>query len=741
MQTRSLKQLSYRATIALAILILAFLVCIGSLVRVALVNGEAYKLKAEQNQLLDTTVSAQRGTIYDSNMNVLAKSASAWLVYIIPSKITTESQREAVVSLLSEKLGIDADTIREKTMKESNYVKISGEVEEDTKNAIQDYIKQYDKENKDAKLKQIIGTDPDTKRYYPYSTFASTIIGFVNSDDDGNAGVEMSYNSELTGTSGRIITAMNARQKVMSSEYETTYEAQQGANLVLTIDEVIQYYLEQSLDQALVDTGAKYAYGIIMDVETGAILGMTSKPDFDLNKPNVISNQLVADRIAAIVDEAERSKETQNAKYSQWRNRTISDTYEPGSVFKTIVVAAALEEGVVDLNTSYTCVGGIQVANHYQKCWKPGGHGTETLTQGLMNSCNPFFITIGQKLGKENFYKYFEAFGFTEKTGIDLPAESSPVADVTYHSLESMGIAELSSSSFGQTFQVSPIQVITAVSAIANGGKLMQPYVVDSILDTDGNVIEKTQAKVKRQVISEKTASTVADMMEQVVSKGTGKNAYVAGYHVAGKTGTSEKIGKEGAYIASFAGFAPANNPKISILIAIDEPAGAHGGGVVAAPIAGEILEKVLTYLNIEPQYEDSEMKSVSSTTPSLVGQSVAQARAMTSGYTLKVVGSGDKVVSQMPAADSQVRSGGVIVVYTDDQAQKQTATVPDLSGMTMSQANSAAVNAGFNIRFSGTTNASEVVSYKQSIAANSEAELGSVITVYFKSTVNVQDA
>ncbi len=741
MQTRSLKQLSYRAAIALSILILAFLVCIGSLVRVALINGETYKLKAEQNQLLDTTVSAQRGTIYDSNMNVLAKSASAWLVYIVPSKITTESQREAVVSLLSEKLGIDADTIREKTMKESNYVKISGEVEEDTKNAIQDYIKQYDKDNKDAKLKQIIGTDPDTKRYYPYSSFASTIIGFVNSDDKGNAGVEMSYNSELTGTSGRIITAMNARQKVMSSEYETTYEAQQGANLVLTIDEVIQYYLEQSLDQALVDTGAKYAYGIIMDVETGAILGMTSKPDFDLNKPNVISNQLVADRIAAIVDEAERSKETQNAKFAQWRNRTISDTYEPGSVFKTVVVAAALEEGVVDLNTSYTCVGGIQVANHYQKCWKPGGHGTETLTQGLMNSCNPFFITIGQKLGKENFYKYFEAFGFTEKTGIDLPAESSPVADVTYHSLQSMGIAELSSSSFGQTFQVSPIQVITAVSAIANGGKLMQPYVVDSILDSDGNVIEKTQAKVKRQVISEKTASTVADMMEQVVSKGTGKNAYVAGYHVAGKTGTSEKMGKEGAYIASFAGFAPANNPKISILIAIDEPTGAHGGGVVAAPIAGEILEKVLAYLNIEPQYEDSEMKNVSSTTPSLVGLSVSQARSMTSGYTLKVVGSGDKVVSQTPAADAQVRSGGVIVVYTDDQTQKQTATVPDLSGMTMSQANSAAVNAGFNIRFSGTTNASEVVSYKQSIAANSEAELGSVITVYFKSTVNVQDA
>lgn len=737
MNTRSKKNLRIRATIALYILLFAFVVCVGSLVRVGLIHGEEYKLKAEKNQLLDTKITAERGTIYDSNMNVLAKSASAWLVYIIPSKISDDTQRNLVVEALVSTIGADEESVRAKTEKESNYVKIAGEVEEDRKNALQSFIK----EHKDAKLNEIIGIDPDTKRYYPYSSFASSIIGFVNSDDIGTNGIESTYNAELTGVSGRIVTAKNARQKKMSSEYEMTYEAQQGENLVLTIDEVIQYYLEQSLDQALVDTGAKYAYGIVMDVDTGAILGMTSKPDFDLNSPNEISNQLVAQRIAEILDEEERSKETLNAKFAQWRNRTISDTYEPGSVFKTIVVSAALEENIVSLDTKFTCVGGIQVANHYQKCWKPGGHGTQTLTQGLMNSCNPFFITIGQRLGKENFFKYFEAFGFTEKTGIDLPAEANPVANVTYHSLESMGIAELSSSSFGQTFQVSPVQMITAVSAIANGGKLMQPYVVDSILDSDNNVVKKTTPVVKRQVISEKTASTVAGMMEQVVSIGTGKNAYVAGYHVAGKTGTSEKIGKEGAYIASFAGFAPANNPKISILVAIDEPVGAHGGGVVAAPIAGEILEKILTYLNIEPQYEDSEMKSISSTTPSLVGKTVAQARSSAQGYVIKVVGSGGEVVSQSPAADSQIRSGGVIVLYTEETAEKQTAVVPDFTNMTMSQANSTAVNAGFNIRFAGTTNASEVACYKQSVAANTEAELGSVITVYFRSTVNVQDA
>ena len=737
MQTRPSKRMATRAALAMAGLSLAFLYGIGALIYAGLINGEENRLKAERNQLSDTQIAAERGTIYDSNMNVLAKSASAWLVYINPSQIKNDTQKELVVNGLSQILGVDADSVRTKAEKtKTGYQKIAGEVETDVKEALEAYID----ENKENKLSTIIGIDPDTKRYYPYSSFASTIIGFTNSDDQGVGGIEMQYDDDLTGVSGRIITAKNAQQGSMSSDYETTYDAKPGESLVLTIDEVIQYYLEQGLEQALVDTGAKYAYGIVMDTDTGAILGMTSKPDFDLNNPRKISNAALSETIAAITDDTKRAQETTNALYAQWRNRTISDTYEPGSVFKTVVVSAALEEGVVDLNTTYTCTGGIQVADNYQRCWKPGGHGHETLTQGLMNSCNPFFITIGQALGEERFYKYFEAFGFTEKTGIDLPAEAKPVAGKTYHALESMGISELSSSSFGQTFQVSPIQMITAVNTIANGGKLMQPYVVDSKLDSDGNVVYKTTPTVKRQVISEKTASTVADMMEQVVSIGTGKNAYVAGYHVAGKTGTSEKIGIEGAYIASFAGFAPADNPEISILIAIDEPTGEHGGGAVAAPIAGMLLEKIMTYLNVEPQYEDDELSNISSVAPSLVGKSVGDAKVSAAKFTVKVVGSGTKVISQTPAAGQQMRTGGVIVVYTEENAAKQTATVPNLCNMSMSQANSAAVNAGFNIRLSGTTNSGEVLSYKQSVNAGEEAEIGSVITVYFKSNVDVQD-
>ena len=737
MQTRPSKRMATRAALAMAGLSLAFLYGIGALIYAGLINGEENRLKAERNQLSDTQIAAERGTIYDSNMNVLAKSASAWLVYINPSQIKDDTQKELVVNGLSQILGVDADSVRTKAEKtKTGYQKIAGEVETDVKEALEAYID----ENSDNKLSAIIGIDPDTKRYYPYSSFASTIIGFTNSDDQGVGGIEMQYDDDLTGVSGRIITAKNAQQGPMSSDYETTYDAKPGESLVLTIDEVIQYYLEQGLEQALVDTGAKYAYGIVMDTDTGAILGMTSKPDFDLNNPRKISNAALSETIAAITDDTQRAQETTNALYAQWRNRTISDTYEPGSVFKTVVVSAALEEGVVDLNTTYTCTGGIQVADNYQRCWKPGGHGHETLTQGLMNSCNPFFITIGQALGEERFYKYFEAFGFTEKTGIDLPAEAKPVAGKTYHALESMGISELSSSSFGQTFQVSPIQMITAVNTIANGGKLMQPYVVDSKLDSDGNVVYKTTPTVKRQVISEKTASTVADMMEQVVSIGTGKNAYVAGYHVAGKTGTSEKIGIEGAYIASFAGFAPADNPEISILIAIDEPPGEHGGGAVAAPIASMLLEKIMTYLNVEPQYEDDELSNISSVAASLVGKSVGDAKVSAAKFTVKVVGSGTKVISQTPAAGQQMRTGGVIVVYTEENAAKQTATVPNLCNMSMSQANSAAVNAGFNIRLSGTTNSGEVLSYKQSVNAGEEAEIGSVITVYFKSNVDVQD-
>ena len=602
---------------------------------------------------------------------------------------------------------------------------------------MQEYITQH----KDKKIGSIIGIDPDTKRYYPLGSFASTVIGFTGAEDTGRAGVELKYNSELTGSPGRIITAQNALADDLPNDYETSYDPEQGHSLVLTIDEVIQYYLEQQLAQAVEETQAKYAYGIVMDVKTGAILGMSTMPDYDLNSPYKIHSPKLAEFIAAIEDEAQRAQEETNALYSQWRNRTISDSYEPGSVFKLFVAAAALEEGVMTTDTTYNCTSSIKVANYYQHCFNHNVHGTQTVAQALPNSCNTFFITMGQKMGKQTFNKYFEAFGFTETTGIDLPSEAVPVAGKTYYSVDKMGIAELSSASFGQTFQATPIQMIAAVASLGNGGKLMTPYVVGKVLDGDGNIISETKPTVKRQVISEKTANTMTQLMEEVVVWGTAKNAYVAGYHIAGKTGTSEKLNTDGQVIASFAGFAPANDPQIAVLIAVDEPQIYRTGGAGAAPTAGRIFENVLAYLNIDPQYTDEELAKATVTAPNLVGESVEKVKNKASGFTVKIVGNGSTVISQMPSSNQSMPKGGIIVVYTEEKAEKQTTTVPNLTGLTITEANKAAINAGFNIKIAGTTQGSgQILSYKQSVAKDTTAETGTIITVHFRSSETISD-
>ena len=738
MNKRPTKRMSLRSHIAFAGFCVFLLALIGNLFWIQIIHGEEYRLKAERNQLSDTIVNAHRGTIYDSNMKVIAQSASAWLVYINPSKVTTDEQKNLLIDCFTEMFGLDRETVEKKVNKsESGYEKIIGQIDNAQKEKLSEFISEHSKQ----KLSTIVGIDPDTKRYYPLNSFASTVVGFTGSEDTGRAGLELKYNTELTGQAGRIITAKNALAGAMPNDYETTFDAQQGYSLVLTVDEVIQYYLEQQLAQAIEETNAKYAYGIVMDVKTGAILGMSTKPDYDLNSPYTISSNKVLEELAEIEDDTEKSTATQEAQFAQWRNRTVSDSYEPGSVFKVFVAAAALEEGVMTPETQYTCMGQIQVANYFQHCFHNTAHGTQTVAQALPNSCNTFFITMGQRMGKETFFKYFEAFGFTEKTGIDLPSEAAPVAGRTYYDVDHLGIAELSSASFGQTFQATPIQMITAVASIGNGGKLMTPYIVAKVLDENGNIVSETAPTVRRQVISEKTASLVAGYMEQVVISGTAKNAYVAGYHISGKTGTSEKLTVKGQDIASFAGFAPSNDPRIAVLIAVDEPQGVTTGGAVAAPIAGRIFENILAYLNVDPQYSDEEMASTTVTAPNLIGEDSSTVKSKASGFTVKIVGSGETVISQMPSANQSMPKGGIIVVYTEENAERQTATVPNLVGLTMSEANRTAVNAGFNIKISGTTQSGgEVRSYNQSIEEGAPAEQGTIITVYFKSDVNVSD-
>lgn len=738
MRRKPTKKMAVRSHIAFLLLCFFMLALIGNLFWLQVIKGETYRLKAERQQLSDTVISAHRGAIYDSNMKVIAQSASAYLVYINPSKIKTDEQKAVIVDGLSEIFSLDRESVLKKAEKTSSgYEKIIGQIDQTKKDQLTAYISEHSNE----KINSIIGIDPDTKRYYPQGTFASSIIGFTGSEDVGRSGLELFYNSELTGTSGRIITAKNALAGSMPNDYETTYDAADGYSLVLTLDEVIQHYLEQQLNQAIVECDAKYAYGIVMDVETGAILGMASMPDYDLNSPYTINSEAALSEIEALETDEEKQQAKNDALFAQWRNRAISDSYEPGSVFKLFVAAAGLEEGVITTESTYSCSGQMLVANRILHCFHSTAHGVQTLHEALPYSCNTFFINLGQKLGRERFYKYFEAFGFTSKTGIDLPAEAASTEGVTYYGVDKLGEAELSSESFGQSFQITPIQMITAVASFGNEGKLMTPYVVAKVLDADGNIVKETQPKVRRQVVSEKTAKTIAGLMEEVVISGTAKNAYVAGYHICGKTGTSDKLTAPGENIASFAGFAPANDPKIAVLIVIDEPHGVSTGGGAAAPIAGRIFENVLAYLNIDPQYTDSEIESATMTAPNLIGQSTTSVISGASKYTVRVVGAGDKVISQVPASGQSMPKGGVIVVYTEEGAAKETGTVPNLVGLSVSDANRAAVNAGFNIKISGTTQVTgEVHSYKQSVPEGSNAEIGSTITVYFRSEQDVFD-
>lgn len=730
------------------IIILGFGATIFGMGYSQLYKGDFFKTKAETQQLSDTAITAQRGIIYDANMSVLAQSASAWKISLnatafaeIPAKA-----QEQVYSVLINTLGVTREYLENKaSYKQYNSVSIKTKVEKEAKDKLEAFVKGtfIDKNNNEQSFGSVVMIDEDVKRYYPYSTLASQILGFTGTDNNGLSGLESYYNSTLTGVDGRVISARSNSSVAQDIEYKSVYEAKQGTSLVLTVDETIQRYLENALSSCYETSKANSCTGIVMDVKTGAILAMSTKGDFDPNDPYTINDKRTIESINKITDTKEKEKAEEEAMYSQWRNRAISDTYEPGSVFKLITMAAGLEENVVKYDEKFTCTGSVNVADRIYSCHNTAGHGTQTLTEGLMNSCNPYFITIGQRLGVDTFYKYFEAFGFTEETGIDLPGEASPKAGVTYFKKDTMTKVNLASSSFGQSFQITPIQMITAVNAIANDGKLMQPYIVSKTLDSDGNVISQNRPIEKRQVVSESTSEKIMASMEQVALNGTARNAYVAGYRVGGKTGTSDKLNNVGQVVASFVGVAPTNDPRITVLIVVDEPEGATGGGAVAAPVAGEVIENTLTYLNVERQYNDSEKALLDVQVPSVTGDSVSEAKSSLEEdkFSVQIVGEGDKVVSQMPASGQYIPQGGVIVLYTEKQKKKLKTVVPDFTGMTITEANYAAVNAGINIKVSGNSLSEEsMTAYRQSSLKGSEVESGSTVTVYFRTTSGVSD-
>ncbi len=703
------------------------------------VQREDLSAKADSQQLSDTEVKAMRGTIYDSEGNVLAQSATVWNIFIDPSNINNDSKRELVVNTLSEFLRFDEEAKKElydNSKKDTKYVVVAKKVENDIKEKIADFSAKN-------KLGTVIGFEQTTRRYYPYGNFASSVLGFTGGDNQGLSGLESYYDKELTGTNGRIITVKDAKSNRLPTDYETSIDAIDGNSLVLTINQTIQYYLEKGLRTTMQEYKCKGAYGIVMDCNTGAILAMSSMPDFDCNDPYKITYDKTKKELDKITDKKEKTLEQSKAIQNQWRNFTVSDTYVPGSVFKTFMSCAALEENVVTLDTTYTCTGSKRVQDYTMKCHYHPGHGTQTLTQGLENSCNPFFITIGQKLGVHNYFKYFDAFGFTQKTGIDLPGETMS----QYYREEQYGIVELSSASFGQTNSLTPIQVCCGLCAIANGGTLVKPYIVSEIKDANGNTVKKTQKTEVRRVISKDTSAKVCKMMKAVVDEGTGKNGYVAGYRVGGKTGTSTKLGESKAgekdkYIVSFAAIAPSDHPEIASLILIDEPNEDLGGGALCAPISAQVTEQAMQVLGVEPKYSEKEAKDLSISTPALIGLTTDSAKASLSEKNLKtkIVGSGKKVISQSPSAGSAIPNGGVVVLYTE-KGTRQKVKVPDFSGLTISEANAAAADKNLNIEISGNNlSSSNVVAYSQSAEKGTEVDIGAVITVSFKSTKSVLD-
>ena len=588
-----------RMSIIMAVLtLLGFGALIFRLFSIQIVDGEEYQYKATQQQLREIEISAGRGDIYDRNGNVIAKSATAWTVVISPVTIK-EDQRETVADGLSEILGVDRDKVLEATQKETSYWIIKRKIERE----LAEEVIAFANENKIGG----ISCEEDVKRYYPYGSFASATIGFTNQDNSGAYGIEAYYNKTLSGTSGKIVSAKNARGKDMPFKYEMMYDSEDGNSLVLTIDETIQHYLDKNLEIAVKEHNVgNGAMAIAYSIKTGEILGLSVKPDFDPNSPQEVTDEATLLALASL--EGDEYKEAlQQAQYRQWRNKAISDPYEPGSVFKIITLAAALEENVVNLNSSFMCTdAGATVQGTTITCWKRGGHGAQNLSEIVQHSCNPAFVNIGQSLGTKKFREYFEAFGLMEKTGVDLPGEATSL----YHSDSAFGNIELASSSIGQSFKVTGLQLISAVSAAVGGGYLYEPYIVKGVLDSEGNVIAEYEPTLKRQVISEETSRMVAELCEGVVTLGSGKLAYVPGYRIGGKTGTAEKLDQnyapgEEKYALSFLGFAPIDDPRIAVLVVLDEPAEASYGSIIAAPVVGAIMSDVLPYLGIEPHYTE----------------------------------------------------------------------------------------------------------------------------------------
>ena len=739
----------HRIMLVMAVLgILAFLPIAAQLYKLMVAQYDYYAAKALRNQTRTTAVTAQRGNIYDRNMNILASSVSVENVYLDPHELKQAKEDiDQISSVLGEILEKDPAWIKEQAADlKQRYKQIGSRVEEETAAKIRSFINENDIAG--------IHLEPNTRRSYPYGTLAAQVIGFTNASNQGSEGVEASYNSFLEGSAGKVVTSKGNNEMDMPFSYEKYITSRQGDSLILTLDATVQACLEKQMEAAI----ARYdvqngAFGLVMHAKTGEILAMATLGSYDPNNYLEIADEDTAAQLETLKD-TEAYKEARNAALlKQWRNRVLSDGYEPGSTFKVLTMAAALDCGAIDLETSFYCRGSEQIPGRSQllHCWRSQGHGAEKTPQALQNSCNLAFAHIALKLGGEKFYEYIEKFGILEKTGIDLAGESKGVFfdKSLIVDTEKWGTASLTSGSFGQTFKITPLQLVRAIASVANGGYLMEPYLVSEIIDADGNTVLKQEPTVVRQTIRKETSDTMRTLIQSVVEEGTAKNAQVAGFSIGGKTGTSEKIDvfdENGQRvldkIVSFVGIAPMEDPEYIVLVALDTPSRSTGiyisGGVMAAPTVGAVMADILPYLGVERHFSEDNVASQEIVLDDFTGftREETEKKLKSQNLTARFAGNSETVTGQIPAAGKTVPGGSQVLIYLGEEAPERNVQVPDFAGMNRAQAAAAAGELGLYILPTGSSDSSaKVVVTSQDKPAGTEVPAGTTIQLEFTDT------
>ncbi len=719
---RANRMIGRRTLLLLAVFgVAAFALLFSKLYEWQITRHDELQSIAVRQQTLRTVVGASRGAIYDRSGRTLAISSTAENVCISPRQIRQSGQNQGLIAkTLAEILDVDELKVRESMDLDTSYRVIKKRVEQEDADRVRAFINENDVEG--------IFFEPTAKRYYPFGSLASNVIGFTN-EEGGAYGLEAVYDEKLQGEDGMVIMAKDVRGTPMLYQYEQYFDARNGCSLHTTLDTTVQYYLEKGLAEleARYGTG-KGATGIVMDVDTAAILGMASLPNYDLNNPGTLHNEFLTQGLT----EDEVREQLTELRFRQWRNKAINDTYEPGSTFKILTLSMGLEEGVINLNSTFDCTGHVVIEKETINCSNRSGHGHQSLTVAAGNSCNPAFINIGLRVGNQRFYNYMKDFGLTEKTGIDTTGEASGFVN---SEIEKSTLA-LACYAFGQNFNVTPVALIAAQAACINGGYLRTPYLVEQVVDADGSVVAQHDTSPVRQVISEETSATVRQILEYVVSDGTGKNGKVAGYRIGGKTGTADKVG--GNVIVSFVCFAPADDPKVIMLLTLDEPSRDTGtyvsGGNMVAPVASSVMAELLPYLGIEPTYSASELIGADVTLPNLVGLPIGEARDRLKemGFTSRVVGDAEKVTDQTPAGGAVVPNNAEIILYCGEAKPDAPCIVPNVIGDSAAVANQKLTNAGLIMSISGATNRSSatVRAISQSEEPGREVAAGTVVRV-----------